>query len=101
MRVSLTYKDSDSVSPQEILLNAERLYGDSVSVELLPEGKTPRDFIRFAIALEVTGKQLSAFFDNETLIYEEKIEVIKEQFLEEVKELLDETIASNRRLWTS
>ena len=100
MRVKLSYIDRDSISPQEIALNAKRIHGDDVEVQLLPEGKTARDHIRHAINLEITSKQLHSFFDDEQLIYEEKVETLKREFIQEVRDLLDETVDNNKATWT-
>jgi len=100
MKVGLTYIDTESLTPQEIALRAKHLYGDSVQVKLEPVSQSYRDFIRHAISLAITGKQLDAFFDDEASIYEDKVSSLKEDFIEEVKELLDEITEENKHRWT-
>ena len=99
MKVKVSYIDRDSLSTEEIEHNLKSLLGDSVKIQLLPEANTTREFIRHAIRLAVTSKQLDSFFDDEATIYEEKIDIIKKEFIKEVKELLNETIDGNRNAW--
>lgn len=101
VRVKLNYIDRDSISPQEIALNAKRLYGDNVVVELLPESSSSRSHIRHAIKLDITSKQLSAYFDEEKTIYETKLEALKAEFINTTKELLEEITTTNVEKWSN
>lgn len=100
MKVNVSYIDRDSLSVDEIHHNAKKLFGDSAQVELLPESNSTRSYIRHAIILAITNKQLDSFFDDEKAIYEEKLERLKKDFIGEVEDLLQETIDGNTKAWT-
>lgn len=99
MKVKISYTDRESLSATEIEHNAKKLFGATAQIQLLPEANTTREFIRHAIVLAITDKQLDSFFDDEEAIYEGKIAKLKKDFMIEVESLLQETIDGNTKAW--
>lgn len=99
MKVKISYTDRESLSATEVEHNAKKLFGATAQIQLLPEANTTREFIRHAIVLAITDKQLDSFFDDEKAIYEEKLNKLKTEFIDEVKDLLQETIDGNTKAW--
>ena len=94
MQVTITYHDTDSLTVEEIVKNAQHSYGKYVDVKVMPESTNPHDLIAFGLQAIITHEQISLLFDK-TANYQVDIASLRASTLRKVGELLDQVIIDN------
>ena len=64
MKITLTYFDEESFTPEEVIKQATHNYGKAVDVHIMPDSTKPHDLIYFAIQQIITHQQLSMLYDD-------------------------------------
>lgn len=91
MKVVLTYHDNESHLVEEVQKLAKANYGNSASVQVMPESDTPIDIIYFGIQRYITGKHLSLLYDSGAL-YQKELGKLRSDTLYKLGEILDEVL---------
>jgi hypothetical protein len=94
LKVSIEYYDNDSLTSEEVVLQAQRNYGKNAVVEVRPDSTAPHDAIYFALQQIITYKQLSLLFDRQET-YQLDISQLRAETLKDVAEILDTVIIEN------
>lgn len=72
MKAKITYIDKTAVSPEELITQIKREYGQLAAVEILPDSSDPYHLIYFAVQELITARQLDSFYDDGAL-YPDKL----------------------------
>ena len=67
MKAKIEYIDKTAISPEELIMQLKKEYGELATVEILPDSKDPFHLIYFAIQELVTVRQLDSFYDDGAL----------------------------------
>lgn len=94
MKITLTYHDTDALTVEEVVRQAEHNYGKSVRVEVTPESTKAHDLIYFGLQQIITHQQLGLLFDDK-LGYQAGIQKLRNETLYKVEELLSQVIIDN------
>jgi len=98
-RVTITYEDTHSLTPEEIIANAKQTYGKNAIVEVKPLNNTPESHIYFGIQNLITKDQAEAFFDSGYL-YSDKVKLFRKDLLKRVTFILNKVIIDNEERFT-
>lgn len=94
MEVTIKYHDSDALTAEEVVQQAQKAYGSRTIVEVRADSLAPHDQIYFALQQIITLKQLEYFYTaRET--YADKIGTLRRSVLLELSELVDSVIIDN------
>ena len=93
-RVTIRYDDSNSLTIEEIVRQAQSNYGQLAEVEVTSSSQLPHDQIYWAIQQIITREQISILFDK-TCSYNKSIEQLKSKTLRDITEILDQVIIDN------
>lgn len=94
MKVKIEYNDTTSVAPEEIVEEAKRMYGESVSISILPDSDDPFNLLYFAIQSHITMRQVHSYYDD-GILYEEKLKILRRDVLSLVDEVFDVVVSDN------
>jgi hypothetical protein len=94
MKVTIQYYDSESLTVEEVVTQAEKNYGKDVRVECMPESSIAYDLIYFGLQQLITHEQLSMLFSkNES--YQLDLKKLRSDVLYKVSEIIDQVIIDN------
>jgi hypothetical protein len=94
IKVSVTFHDNTSLSPDEVVSTLQKLHGKNASIVVSPDSTTPHDLILFGIQQIISTKQFSLIYDD-SHNYQTNIKLLRSQTLHKLEELLDEVIIDN------
>jgi len=98
-RVTITYEDRISLTPEEIIANVKQAYGVNTQVEVRPLNDSPESYVYFGIQNIITKEQAEAFFDSEYM-YPEKLKLLRKEVLKKVTFILNKVIIDNEERFT-
>lgn len=94
MKVILKY-NSDALNLDEVMHQVKHFTGtDFLSVQLIPDGNDPEDFIYFGIQQLITTEQLSLIYDTGPL-YTSKLAALRANVLSKLENITNEVIQDN------
>ena len=94
MEVTIKYHDSDALTAEEVVQQAQKAYGPRTVVEVRADSLAPHDQIYFALQQILTLKQLEYFYTSRES-YAEKISALRREVIVELSELVDAVIIDN------
>lgn len=94
MKIQITYHDTDALTVEEVVLNAQHNYGKTVKVEVTPESTKPHDMIYFALQSIITHEQLSMLYDDK-MGYHASLQRLRNETLYKIEEILSQVIIDN------
>ena len=94
MQITLTYNDTDSLTVEEVVRQAEHNYGKHVTVSIMPDSLKPHDLIYFGLQQIITHRQLSMLYDDK-LGYQASVQKLRNETLFKIQEILDQVIIDN------
>lgn len=94
MKVKISYIDTDSLAPEDIIANAKAIYGSSAVVEVAPDDNDPYAHLYFAVQKLITHNQVDSFFDDGVL-YPEKLNRLEDNVRELLEEALERVVSDN------
>jgi hypothetical protein len=94
LKVKIEYIDDDSLSPEEIVGAAKKLYGASATVAVYPDANDSFNLMYHAIQTHITMRQVNSFFDDGVL-YPEKLKTLRKEVLTLVDEAFDAVTSDN------
>ena len=94
MKVTITYRDDQSLTIEEVVKQAVHNYGKNVKVEVMPETTIAYDLIYFGLQQLLTHEQLSAFFEQDG-DYPNKLKKLRSSILYKIEEIIDQVIIDN------
>ena len=94
MQVTLKYYDTESLTVEEVVRQAEHNYGKATKVEVSPESFKPHDLIYFGLQQIITHRQLSLLYDDK-FGYQKSLQDLRNETLTKMGEILDQVIIDN------
>lgn len=91
MKVKLEYHDSESLTVEEIVSQAQRNYGKNVRVEVMPDSTIAYDLIYHGISMLTTHAQVGILHDDK-LSYHGEVQKLRNNVLVKLTEILDQVI---------
>lgn len=99
MEIEIKLRDTQSLTKEEAVSNIENALGKAVRIKVMPDSDTPHDLIMFGIQQIITNKQITMFFDSKVL-YQQKLDALRKNTLEDIAEILDTVIIENEQRLT-
>lgn len=94
MKVSIEYHDTESLTIEEVVRQAQQNYGNSVKVEVTPDSTIAYDHIYFGIWQLVTHRQASLMFDKKS-DYQTDLKSLRADVQFKLDEILSQVIIDN------
>ena len=94
MKVSIKYYDTESLTVEEVIRQAEHNYGKSAHVEVMPESTMAYDLIYFGLQQLMTHEQLGLLY-NSGISYQTDVKKLRRDILYKVQEIVDQVIIDN------
>lgn len=100
MKVTIKYHDTEALTIEEVVRQAQTNYGKNITVEVMPESTLAYDLIYFGLQQLITHRQLSLLYDRGSA-YQQDIKKLRAEVLYKVEEILDSVIIDNESKVTS
>ena len=94
MKVSISYRDNESLSIEEVVRQAQQNYGNAVKVECMPESTMAYDLVYFGLQQLITHEQLSLLYDRGSN-YQEDVRKLRQDVIYKIYEIVDQVIIDN------
>lgn len=94
MKVTITYRDSESLSVEEVVRQAEHNYGKGIKVETMPDSTAAYDLIYFGLQQIMTHEQLSLIYERNG-DYQGSLKKLRSTVLYKIQEIVDQVIVDN------
>ena len=94
MKVSITYRDTDSLTVEEVVRQAQANYGKSVKIDINPESNMAYDHVYFGLQQLLTHEQLSILYERNN-DYHSELGKLRTKILSKLEEIVDQVIIDN------
>lgn len=94
MQVTLRYNDSQSLTVEEVVRQAQHNYGNAVKIEISPDSIMAYDHIYLGLQMLLTHEQLSLLYDKGSN-YQKELSTLRADVLYKVTEIIDQVIVDN------
>lgn len=94
MQVSIKYADPNALTIEEVVRQAQHVFGKHVKVEVTPDSTMPLDFIYFGIQNLATHRQLSMLYDKGSN-YQAELAELRSDILFKLTEIVDQVLIDN------
>jgi hypothetical protein len=91
MKVTITYRDNDSFTVEEVVRQAVHNYGKSAHIEIMPESTKAYDLIYFGLQQLMTHEQLGLIY-NSGSSYQHDIKRLRSDILYKLEEIVDQVL---------
>jgi SAM-dependent MidA family methyltransferase len=91
MKVTITYRDNDSFTVEEVVRQAVHNYGKSAHIEVMPESTQAYDLIYFGLQQLMTHEQLGLIY-NSGDSYQQDLKRLRSDILYKLEEIVDQAI---------
>lgn len=94
MKVTIQYTDTESLTVESIVKQAQQNYGPLVTVKIEPESTMAYDYIYHGLQQLMTQEQISLLFEK-NVNYPEELKALRNRVLAKVADINDQVIIDN------
>ncbi len=91
MKVTLEYHDTESLTVEEIVRQAQQNYGKAVKVEIMPDSMLAYDLISHGAHMLLAYEQVSILHDDKQF-YQLELQKLRARVITKVSEIIDQVI---------